>query len=494
MKLTNNSNEGGALGCFALIKPAHFGGDPRIALIGSASVLFASHKEDKNPVKIFSPDYSSCCSGGAHIASTIGTYDDYFSVSTESVYATIRRPLGNHDYVGEGYPSDLALALVEPGISYSNDIPGIGAIAGDRTLSKADIQMLPVPAALTIPFPSVPPPPDMLVRYFSPVTQRVHYGVVVNLEYGQTAMTGPLFGRPVPTTYYPKQTCPNGENPALDRGETYFSVADKPLINQLLVLPVPDPNPTGTSSPPLPPLQWWAPGDSGSVVVDSNRNIIGFLATGIAYDPSEWFMPHEKGPPWMQAITTNLDYSKGLGIGVVTPYPEIYGVSVQSFVRPDGSALDGIAPAHGDLVAVPGDAEEQALDRGREGAAAQLRESRVGRLILAKLRQHGSEVRKLVARDRRAQATWHRLQGSAFVQHIARNLRNPRHRIPLSINGVTREQLIVEMADVLAAGSPALQRDIARYRELVITYAPRIDTLEHIGEFVVTAWRDWTSA
>jgi hypothetical protein len=74
-----------------------------------------------------------------------------------------------------------------------------------------------------------------------------------------------------------------------------------------------------------------------------------------------------------------------------------------------------------------------------------------------------------------------------------RDIRDPRHRVPDWINRVTREELLPEMTDMLAHGSPALQRDVERYRDLVLRHAPRLDTLEHIGQFVADAWREWIS-
>src|SRR5205085_3213474 len=116
---------------------------------------------------------------------------------------------------------------------------------------------------------------------------------------------------------------------------------------------------------------------------------------------------------------------------------------------------------------------EQADLAGIEGALAQFRErlarNRHGRLVVAKLNSHRAEAQRLVNTARQVSATWQRCRGPAFIQHFIKNLRNPAHRIPLMIDGVTLEELLIRMRTILARhGSPALVRDMARYGDFAI--------------------------
>lgn len=88
-----------------------------------------------------------------------------------------------------------------------------------------------------------------------------------------------------------------------------------------------------------------------------------------------------------------------------------------------------------------------------------VRESRA--LPAALYRRHRDEVTHLVEHRRPVTVAWHRNQGPAFAAAVNRSHREAAYRIPREIEGVSRHQLLVAMARVLAEhGSTALQQDL----------------------------------
>jgi hypothetical protein len=158
----------------------------------------------------------------------------------------------------------------------------------------------------------------------------------------------------------------------------------------------------------------------------------------------------------------------------------------------DPQGYSGTSPSSGNRARVfmPGPAPvELAHRRGVDRLRAALQCSRRGRLLLGKVEQHHREVRRLLAGVRRIGVAWRELQGAAFFNHCLRSLREPGHRIPTSINGVSRDHaaglllpLFVEHA------SPALRRDIERYRAWAVSTLLLVAALDEVPSAVARPW------
>ncbi len=106
-------------------------------------------------------------------------------------------------------------------------------------------------------------------------------------------------------------------------------------------------------------------------------------------------------------------------------------------------------------------AEEQA-DIGVDDAPLReisrvLERSENGRRVLELFDRHGHEINDLLNDNREVKVAWHRFQGPSFTAHVLQSAREPDHRIPPEIEGVTPANLLIRMSVVLQdQGSPAL--------------------------------------
>ncbi len=99
-------------------------------------------------------------------------------------------------------------------------------------------------------------------------------------------------------------------------------------------------------------------------------------------------------------------------------------------------------------------------------------------LLGALVRRHRDEVTRLINHCRPVTVIWHRHQGPAFTAAFNRNHREPAYRIPREINGVSRHELLVATARVLAQhGSAALQEDLRAHGFELIDELSRADNV-----------------
>lgn len=112
-----------------------------------------------------------------------------------------------------------------------------------------------------------------------------------------------------------------------------------------------------------------------------------------------------------------------------------------------------------------------------------------GRRIAALIERHGEEVVRLVNHCRRVTIAWHRNQGPAFANRVLANARDPEVRIPCEIAGVSREQLLLAMHDVLMRhGSLELREALDAHAEEALGRARACDSLEDaVGALEVPA-------
>ena len=115
-----------------------------------------------------------------------------------------------------------------------------------------------------------------------------------------------------------------------------------------------------------------------------------------------------------------------------------------------------------------------------------LRQSEQGRVLLALADRHGREINTLLNSHRHVKVAWHRYQGPAYTAHVIESARDPAHRIPADIGGVSLTNLAIRMSVVLQEhGSAAL---VAAVREHTLPLLNLIaacdgtrDALQRIG-------------
>jgi hypothetical protein len=121
--------------------------------------------------------------------------------------------------------------------------------------------------------------------------------------------------------------------------------------------------------------------------------------------------------------------------------------------------------------------EEQRLGAVRQPApeevfaavADRLRRSDSGTELLALYRRHQSEISTLVNHCRPVTVAWQRGQGPAFLAAIMRSIREPIYQLPMSLNGVTREEFARRLQKPLAEhGRESLRADLAAHGETLI--------------------------
>jgi hypothetical protein len=171
-------------------------------------------------------------------------------------------------------------------------------------------------------------------------------------------------------------------------------------------------------------------GDSGSVLIDDQNNIIGLIFSG---DP----------------MTSNRSIAIANHIDRVLQALKDNGHEITLVKSPGAGNSSGIAGG------------TSALSR-RPSLADLVRKSQT--LPTTLYRRHRDEVTHLVEHRRAVTVAWHRHQGPAFAAAVNRSHREPAYRIPGAINGISRHALLIAMGRVLGEhGSPALQQDLRKH-------------------------------
>ena len=157
-------------------------------------------------------------------------------------------------------------------------------------------------------------------------------------------------------------------------------------------------------------------GDSGSVVVDENNVVVGLL----------WSI---------DKATETLGYAN-----LITNVTATMAITIINSGTPGTIPLGAGALTEPVEAAVPDRLDElvkvlEAMD--------------VGRAALAMFREHGREIDRLLNENRHVKVAWHRYQGPAFTGHFLKSAREPGHRIPLEIEGVSPANVVLRMSVVL---------------------------------------------
>jgi hypothetical protein len=435
----------GTITCFA----KNQAGKP--VLLTCSHVMFPGFAAVPN-MRLFSPDYSSCCCSGDPVASPVFDKNKAATPGTDSVFVN-----GYHQGKWFGGMSnksgkvwrglvpgfvaatdvDAAIAELDPRVHFKNAWP-------DGTIIKGVVPEDEI-GAVKGPKLGDPIAPEQYVRIYSSQSKKVVYG---------TLLAYPESIAPFQTTYFDPE---HVVWPTAQEDELSDSTAGtRPTINRFMILPRPGPSQSYNEFRKL----GWKGGDSGSAVINHENLIIGMLTRVGELRPKFGTDPLAGIPEFNELIS---------GVGHATLiHATLKHLNIT--IPNDPSGWEGTVPARGtdeQLVAVPHSPLAPALDaqrRGIERLRDNLSTTRRGRLLLGKIGQHRSEVRRLITGVRAIAAVWRDQSGAAFFNHCMRSAADSRHIVPTSINGVKRAELLRVLLPLLAQhGSAQLKRDLERY-------------------------------
>jgi len=475
--LTEGPFEQGTLGCFGRDAAG------RAVLLTNAHVMFPKFIAAPH-LGLFQPDYSSCCSGGDKIGTPVfdpkQVQDGKFKGGFKTRLGQGIIPAPNEKgftKTNSTLPcslTDCAIATLDPGVSFQNvwKTPD-----GDIAINGVNDDVLTVVG----PKSGVIPTSDQLVRVFTRRGKLI-FGTMTRMVTDEIPDSFVEDGRRLTPLYH--QGLVFGSPDEMEAKGSF------PMLDQFIILPRPKLIPGNQDYD-----KWYAqtnqnlsfePGDSGAVVVDSQGRVVAQVMGGFPFVPDQFTVRPEDA--------TLAEFTKVGNVAIASP---VRGIIEQLNITIPPAGFSGTVPAStGARVFVPGYAsapEEVAQRRTMERVRAGLRASRQGRLLLGKIAQHRSEVRRMFATVHAIQVAWRELNGPAFYHHCVESARKPGHTIPASVNGVSRERLIAVMTPLLCRhASPALERDIARYGTWVASVLPRISTLNETPEAV--ARHKWTVA
>jgi hypothetical protein len=193
-------------------------------------------------------------------------------------------------------------------------------------------------------------------------------------------------------------------------------------------------------------------GDSGSVIVNDQRKVVGLLFGGNA---------------------------SGQGHGShIDPVLDLLGITLVSTAHP-------IAPTGGGTLR-----ELTASADGEDVAQAALLRATIvaserGRAYRDLVDRHREEVMALVNHVRPVTIAWHRVHGPDYLAHAVHASRHADHRVPRAIDGVDREAAFVRLHDALAHhGSDGLRADLERHADEVRRLVVEADNLDDVAERV----------
>jgi hypothetical protein len=194
-------------------------------------------------------------------------------------------------------------------------------------------------------------------------------------------------------------------------------------------------------------------GDSGAALVDGQRRLVGLVHGSNPVDTRRSHACH------IQPVLAQLK---------VTPITEANPLHD----HPAASTVLARAPA-----IIDGKSNQTPFLRERFLASGE------GQRIAALVETHRLEVVHLVNHCRRVTVAWHRGRGPAFLNRALANAADPETSIPRSIDGVTREALLLAMErSLLENGSPALRAALQAHRDEVVPYVDAFDSLHDLVE------------
>jgi hypothetical protein len=194
-------------------------------------------------------------------------------------------------------------------------------------------------------------------------------------------------------------------------------------------------------------------GDSGSVIVNSDRRIVGLLFGG--------------------------DTTLGTGHGChIHPVLDRMGITL---ISPGNRILGS---SEGTLF----DAEMSVDGCGADVTrAAELREeilqSERGRAYTVLVERHREEVVYLVNSVRPVTVAWHRARGPDYLAHAAHASHHAGHTVPRRLAGVGRDEALASLQEAFERhGTASLRADLAEHAEELRRLVDEVDDIEQLAE------------
>ena len=216
-------------------------------------------------------------------------------------------------------------------------------------------------------------------------------------------------------------------------------------------------------------------GDSGSLVVDENRNAVGLVAISAAAAHANDLPPKAYHTfachiyPVLDLLKICLPTSAGTTHGScsATDGSGLTSAPAPQTATPTGTmAFLGAGVASARLPREDAQADISEEERSRMLAFRDaLVASSAGRELHDTFVRVRRELGYLVRKSRPVKVVWHRNRGPAYLAHILNHLRGDSPTVPHDVSGISRGEFLTRMGAVLSAhGSIPLRDAIARYR------------------------------
>lgn len=194
------------------------------------------------------------------------------------------------------------------------------------------------------------------------------------------------------------------------------------------------------------------PSDSGAVVLNQDRKVIGLLFGGTNdVSPTLGFVSHIHpvlDRLRMTVLSTANDPTAGSTLA------ELPAVSA------DGAAVARAAALRGEILA----SERGRMYRGLSG-------------------KHLQEIQYLINRVRPVTVAWHRLHGPDFAAHVLHASRHADHDVPRALHGCDRGEAFAALLEVLARhGSAALRADIEAHADQMRRLIDGVNNIDALAE------------
>jgi len=200
-------------------------------------------------------------------------------------------------------------------------------------------------------------------------------------------------------------------------------------------------------------------GDSGSALLNEDDEIVGLHKAGNNGDD----------------VAAGDFYSISIGIQEVLDALSADGFEIEILTGVGGDESASLfAPGMVPLAMVTPDQVYWTIEQ-------RLRLSPAGREVWRLVETHQEEILHLVNHERHVTVAWHRKQGPTYMAAMARSVKEPGYRLPLEIEGVSRQSMLMSMLTVLEEyGSPSLKAAIQQVSLPLMQASGQAETFDEI--------------
>lgn len=197
-------------------------------------------------------------------------------------------------------------------------------------------------------------------------------------------------------------------------------------------------------------------GDSGSVVLNDNNEVVALLYSGSS------------------------DFTRFYASDILQVQTALE-ITIKTTSSTPGTPLANFSSQNEDYTHGQLKKDKEWVDYLEE----RLEETTTGKEILKVFRQHEKEVFFLVNQQRPVTVTWQRKQGPVFLAAFGRSVKHKDFKIPEEINRVSLQNLLMSMATILEEhGSTLLVDDIQKYALEIIRISKICHTADEYLQFI----------